>query len=163
MPINIHIVANANCIFLILFRNVFATIGNLHLIALFFKLFNDSLTRFIADAEDPARDRHLLAQNAVRAADGVIAAEDVQIYLQGTNCRVMRPVCELKGYRRIDLKAGESGHVSVPLESEAFCFYNARMEYGAFDGDYRVSVGTSCKNIVGTFNVRVRNGVLQQD
>lgn len=74
----------------------------------------------------------------------------------------MRPVKELKGYLRIALAAGEKKHAMISVGKEAFCFLNAGMEYGMFDGDYTVSVGTSSEKIVGTFEVRVRNGKTEQ-
>lgn len=85
-------------------------------------------------------------------------AEVVQVYLQGRNCGVMRPVAELKGYGRFELKAGEKRRISLSLDPEAFHFYNADMEYGMHDSDYTLSVGTSCKKIAQTFELSVRNG-----
>jgi beta-glucosidase len=82
----------------------------------------------------------------------------VQVYLQGRNCGVMRPVAELKGYGRFELKAGEKRRISLSLDPEAFHFYNADMEYGMHDSDYTLSVGTSCKKIAQTFELSVRNG-----
>ena len=85
-------------------------------------------------------------------------AEVVQIYFEGKNCGVVRPVSELKAYKKTKLKANEKKRISVKVDNEAFYFYNAELEYGMFDGDYTVKLGTSCEQIFYKFDVHVRDG-----
>jgi beta-glucosidase len=87
-------------------------------------------------------------------------AEVVQVYLSGKNCDVVLPVKELKAYRRVEVKAGESKTVTVPVPAEAFRYYDRKMNLGMHDGDYTVMIGTSCNHIVKTFEVKARNGQL---
>lgn len=87
-------------------------------------------------------------------------AEVVQIYLEGRNCGVIRPVSELKGYKKTFLKPGEKKRERITLAPDAFSYYNAELEYGMFDSDDTVKLGTSCRNIVFSKDVSVRNGKL---
>ena len=85
-------------------------------------------------------------------------AEVIQIYLSGHNCDVVMPLRELKAYKRIEARSGERVPVTLEVPIEAFCYYDRRMDYGMHNGDYTVSVATSCADIHKTFEVRVREG-----
>ena len=85
-------------------------------------------------------------------------AEVVQIYFEGRNCDVVRPVSELKAYKKTFLRAGEKKRVVIKIKDEAFKYYNAELEYGMFDADYTVSLGVSCSKILYTFDISVKDG-----
>ena len=87
-------------------------------------------------------------------------AEVVQVYLSGIHCDVVLPVKELKAYRRVEIKAGESQTVTVDVPADAFCYYDRKMNLGMHDGDYTVMIGTSSENIVKAFEVKARGGKL---
>ena len=65
------------------------------------------------------------------------AAEVVQLYVRDPVASVARPVKELKGFRRIVLKAGESREVSFDLTEKDLSYYDAEgrevFEPGTFD------------------------------
>ena len=87
-------------------------------------------------------------------------AEVVQIYLTGRNCDVVMPRMELKAYKRVEVSAGGKTGVTIEVPNEAFWYYDRKMKYGMHNGDYTVSVATSCKDIRHTFEVHVKNGQL---
>ena len=87
-------------------------------------------------------------------------AEVIQIYLSGYNCDVVMPIKELKAYKRVEVAAGETVTVTLEVSAEAFRYYDRKMAYGMHNGDYTVSVATSCVDIHKTFDVRVREGKL---
>ncbi len=87
-------------------------------------------------------------------------AEVIQIYLTGINCDVVMPLKELKAYKRVELQKGKKTELSISVPNEAFCYYDRRMVLGMHDGDYTVSVGTSCADIHKTFEIKVRAGSL---
>ena len=87
-------------------------------------------------------------------------AEVIQIYLSGHNCDVVMPLRELKAYKRVETHAGETVTVTLEVPAEAFCYYDRRMTYGMHNGDYTVSVATSCVDVHRTFEVQVREGKL---
>ena len=69
---------------------------------------------------------------------------------------------ELKAYARVEIKKGEKTQISIPVPNEAFCYYDRRMVLGMHNGDYTVSVGTSCVDIHKTFKIKVRDGKISQ-
>ncbi|KOC92862.1 beta-glucosidase BglX [Winslowiella iniecta] len=65
----------------------------------------------------------------------------VQMYLHDQVASISRPVKELKGFKRIMLKAGESQTVTFPIDVDALKFWNARMQQVAEPGKFSVMIG----------------------
>ena len=84
-------------------------------------------------------------------------AEVVQIYLGARNCDVVRPVKELKAYKRVNLKKKQKEHIVIEVPTEAFFYYNQKLVYGMHDGDYEIMAATSAEDILDTFTVKVRD------
>jgi beta-glucosidase len=80
---------------------------------------------------------------------GTRAGADVaQVYVAEAEPKVPRPPKELKGFSRIELAAGETKHVSVPLNPRAFTFYDvAAKHWHADTGKYSVEVGRSSEDL----------------
>ncbi|EGF49801.1 beta-glucosidase [Bacteroides clarus YIT 12056] len=86
--------------------------------------------------------------------DGV---EVVQLYIQDKIGSVTRPVKELKAFRRVALKAGESTVVSFSLLVSELAFWGYDMTYGVEPGDFRLWVGTSsAEGLSADFTVAAR-------
>jgi beta-glucosidase len=67
--------------------------------------------------------------------------EIVQLYLRDWYASVTRPVSELKGYRKVFLKSGESVIVSFIITKEMLAFYDVNMHYQAEPGEFSIMVG----------------------
>jgi len=81
--------------------------------------------------------------------------EVAQLYVRDLVAGVTRPVRELKGFRRISLKPGESQRVTFTLGPEHLGFYDRHMEYVVEQGTFTVWVGpSSAQGLEGTFIVR---------
>jgi beta-glucosidase len=83
--------------------------------------------------------------------------EVVQLYLRGRISRVTRPVLELKAFRRVPLKPGQSRTVVFELEAEQLASYDVDMVKGVQPGKYRVFVGPSSRTgdlLYADFEVR---------
>ncbi|MBE6755645.1 MAG: beta-glucosidase [Ruminococcaceae bacterium] len=120
-----------------------------------------SYTTFaLDDFECTNNDDSLNIKLTVENTGDYDGAEVVQIYLTGINCDVVMPLKELKAYKRVELKKGGKTEVDIHVPNEAFCYYDRRMNLGMHDGDYTVSVGTSCMDIHKTFEVKVRDSKL---
>ncbi|RKQ39619.1 beta-glucosidase BglX [Enterobacter sp. R1(2018)] len=65
----------------------------------------------------------------------------VQMYLQDVTASMSRPVKELKGFKKVMLKPGETQTVSFPIDIEGLKFWNAEMKYDAEPGTFNVFVG----------------------
>jgi beta-glucosidase len=75
-------------------------------------------------------------------------AEVAQVYVGDTHASVPRPVKELKGFARIELRPGESRHVSIELNRRAFSFYDVkRKDWSAEPGQFGILVGSSSDKI----------------
>ena len=73
--------------------------------------------------------------------------EVVQLYIRDLVASVTRPVKELKGFKKVMIKKGETVDVNFTLTSDDFRFYNNNMKYVAEPGDFKVFVGTSSDDV----------------
>ena len=65
----------------------------------------------------------------------------VQLYLRDEVASVIRPVKELKGFRKVFLKAGETQEVRFKLTEEDLKFVNAQLDRVAEPGVFEVQIG----------------------
>ena len=101
------------------------------------------------DRETDPADFHFLI-------DRGLAAEELLLDV-GSNhdhaAALVRPVKELKGFRKIMIKAGESKDISFSIKSSDLAFYTKDMTFKAEPGDFKVFVGTNsvdCKEAAFT-------------
>ena len=73
--------------------------------------------------------------------------EIVQLYLRDKVGSIARPVKELKDFRKIFLKAGESETVTFVIRKEKLSFYNQQLQWVAEPGDFQIMIGASSKDI----------------
>jgi Beta-glucosidase-related glycosidases len=69
--------------------------------------------------------------------------EVVQLYVSDLFGCVIRPVRELKGFKKVFLKKGETQTVTFTLTPEDLKFYNNELQYINETGDYELFVGNS--------------------
>ena len=69
--------------------------------------------------------------------------EIVQLYTHDPAARIARPVKELKGFRRIHLKAGEAQEVEFELTQEQLKYYDADLNHVVDPGEIEVMIGSS--------------------
>ena len=67
----------------------------------------------------------------------------MQLYIQDKIGSVVRPVKELKGFKRIFLQPGEIKKVIFEVNEEMLRFYDKNLCYQSEKGDFRVFVGHS--------------------
>ncbi len=74
--------------------------------------------------------------------------ETAEVYVGDSHSPVPRPVKELKGFAKADLKPGETKSLSVVLNDRAFSYYDEKAHQWAITpGDFSISVGSSSKDI----------------
>lgn len=73
--------------------------------------------------------------------------EIVQLYIHDRYASLVRPVKELKDFKRIILKPGESRDVTFVITADKLRFYNAALEYVCEPGDFEVMVGSDSNNL----------------
>ena len=82
------------------------------------------------------------------------ATEVAQLYVRDLVGSVVRPVKELKGFQRVDLKAGESKKVTFQLPVADLAFWTIDNEYAVEKGDFQLWVaGDSASGEPVTFSV----------
>jgi len=75
-------------------------------------------------------------------------AEVAELYVSDHNANVSRPVKELKGFAKVNLKPGETQKVSITLDSRAFSYYDPKIrKWTASPGEFGVMVGKSVGDI----------------
>jgi beta-glucosidase len=95
-----------------------------------------------------AKDGVLTAEFEVKNVGTRDGGEITQLYVEDLKPRLVRPVKELKGFRKIFLKAGESQLVSIPLDRSSFAFYDPeRHAWAAEKGNFKILVGASSRDI----------------
>jgi beta-glucosidase len=83
------------------------------------------------------------------------AEETIQLYISKEYSSVTRPVKELKGFKKIFIKAGEKRRVVFTLPTEILAFYDRYMRLVIEPGEYNVMIGRNSEDIVlkGRFKV----------
>lgn len=70
--------------------------------------------------------------------------ETVQLYIRDICASVVRPLRELKGFRRVVLEPGQKQRVRFELTEEMLRFWNEEGRYGSQAGEFEVYVGANC-------------------
>jgi beta-glucosidase len=81
--------------------------------------------------------------------------EVVQVYVQDLIASVVVPNMELKGFKKVVVKAGETVDVSVELDVGKWGVWDRGMEYVVEEGEFVVHVGASSKDLRGNGTVTV--------
>lgn len=81
-------------------------------------------------------------------------AEIAQLYIGKKDGEIFRPARELKGFKKVFLKAGESKRIEIPFDKRTFRYYDVKTEKWEIEGGrYEVTIGASslelrlCKEI----------------
>ncbi|MEO7961581.1 MAG: beta-glucosidase BglX [Ginsengibacter sp.] len=73
--------------------------------------------------------------------------EVVQMYIRDMVGSTTRPVKELKGFQKIDLKAGESKEVSFSIGNNDLKFYDYDLEFVSEPGDFKILIGGNSRDV----------------
>ena len=77
----------------------------------------------------------------------ICSLEVVQLYIRDVVGSITRPVKELKGFQKIDLKAGESKTVSFKITPDDLKFYNSDLKYDWEPGEFVIMIGTNSNEV----------------
>lgn len=75
------------------------------------------------------------------------ADEIVQLYIRDPEASISRPVKELKGFRRIHLKKGETKAVSFDITDDMLKFYNAALDEVLEPGAFSIMIGPDSRKL----------------
>jgi beta-glucosidase len=84
-------------------------------------------------------------------------AETSQLYVSKPKSAVTRAAKELKAFKKVFLKAGESTTVTLDVPVSSFAFYNeAKHSWEVESGNYTLLLGSSSRDIKGKVNIQVK-------
>lgn len=87
-------------------------------------------------------------------------AEVTQVYVSDVESTIYRPVKELKGFKKVFLKAGEEKEVSIELDKRCFAFYNVDAhDWQVESGEFKILVGASSRDIKLEATLNVESSV----
>ena len=108
-----------------------------------------------------------LSQSTAKASNTITASvsitntspvdgkEVVQIYVQDVLASVVVPNKELKGFKKVLVKAGTTAHVDIDLPVTQWGLWNLKMQYVVEPGEFVVWVGSSSADLRGNATVTV--------
>ena len=73
--------------------------------------------------------------------------EVVQMYIRDVVGSISRPMKELKGFQKVEIKAGESKTVMFEIDEELLKFYDTNLDFVAEDGKFEVFIGPNSRDV----------------
>ncbi|WP_294198935.1 glycoside hydrolase family 3 N-terminal domain-containing protein [uncultured Chryseobacterium sp.] len=101
-------------------------------------------------------NENIVTKVNVKNTGSKAGSEVVQLYVKDLLASVSRPVIELKGFRKVYLKPGESKQVSIEVPVKELQFLDEKMNWTVEKGTYRIFVGNSSKNLPLKQNIEIK-------
>ncbi|MDG5490081.1 glycoside hydrolase family 3 N-terminal domain-containing protein [Psychroserpens sp. SPM9] len=113
----------------------------------------------VSKADFAGIDDTITVEVTVNNTSNVDGEEVVQMYVRDNRSSYTRPVKELKGYKRVFVKAGESKTVSIPITAESLAMYDKDFNFVVEPGDFTIMTGnSSADKDLKTTTISVKNG-----
>ena len=93
------------------------------------------------DKKQMSMDDSILVTVDVTNTGKMDGEEVVQLYIRDLIGSITRPVLELKGFQKINLKSGETQKISFIIDKSLLQFYTANKKWEAEPGDFDIFVG----------------------
>ena len=75
-------------------------------------------------------------------------AEIAQLYIGKKDGKIFRPAKELKGFKKVFIKKGESAKVTIPFDDKSFRYFNTSTnKWEVEGGEYQIYIGASSADI----------------
>jgi len=111
----------------------------------------------------PGTNGAVAAQFEIENTGKVEGAEIAQLYVHEKKPHLMRPEKELKGFKKVFLQPGEKQTVSIPLNKEAFAYYDdAKKSWLTQGDDFEILIGSSSRDLRLMGKFTLHNDVIQQ-
>lgn len=93
----------------------------------------------------------------VKNTGKVAGAEVPQIYITQTKSPVMRPAKELKGFKKVFLKAGETRIVNIPVKVQDMAYWDEKTSSWKVDsGEFILNLATSAGDVKYMTSVQIK-------
>ncbi|WEF31578.1 glycoside hydrolase family 3 N-terminal domain-containing protein [Pseudoduganella chitinolytica] len=77
----------------------------------------------------------------------VVGTEIAQLYVRDLVASTVRPLKELKGFRKVTLRPGERQRVTFKIERDTLAFFDSRLRWVAEPGEFHLMVGSAADDI----------------
>jgi beta-glucosidase len=115
------------------------------------------LSNFSTDKKDYEKDDTIHAKLVIKNTGTRYGAEVVQLYVSDPVCSVLRAEKELKGFKKIFLKPGETKTVEMQVKIADLAFYDeAKKGWNTEAGEFVLQLGNSSRNILKTVKILVK-------
>lgn len=89
--------------------------------------------------------------------------ETVQVYVHANDSTIERPVKELRGFEKVQLKKGEKKEVDIVLHADAFTYFDTQMNaFCAEKGTYTIILGQNAHDEIMSTTVELPKNYLIQ-
>ena len=92
-------------------------------------------------------NQNITASVMVTNTSKTAGMEVVQLYIRDMVGSITRPVKELKGFQKIELKAGETKNITFTISVNDLKFYNSDLKFVAEPGDFKVFIGGNSRDV----------------
>jgi beta-glucosidase len=105
----------------------------------------------------PTLSESMLVSVNVKNIGKLDGDEVVQLYVEYPDSKVERPIKQLKGFKRVFIRAGETITVDIPLKPEDLAYWNVdKHAFTVEKGRVNLLVGSTSENILKTKFVEVK-------
>ena len=95
------------------------------------------------DKKRMSREEKITASVTVRNTGERAGEETVQLYIHDLWASIVRPVKELKAFKKVFLQPGEVQTVSFEITNDMLCFISENERYESENGEFEVYIGNS--------------------
>ena len=104
---------------------------------------------------DDSDQKNIKVSVKIANTSDIDGEEVVQLYIHDKAASIVRPVKELKGFEKINIKAGEAKTITFSLTNEELGFYNGEGIFMVEPGEFDVMIGTSSEEgLTGSFELK---------
>lgn len=104
------------------------------------------ISSFDIDKKEVEADGDLRISCKVKNTGKLKGDEVVQLYTTFKNTGIIRPVQELRGFKRVSLEPGEEKTVVFNLSLRQMGYYDENMEFVVEPGTLEIKIGNKCKD-----------------
>lgn len=100
------------------------------------------------------KDNQIEVSINVKNLGEILVEETVQLYIRDCFGSVVRPVKELKGFKKVILQPNEEKNITFVINEEMLRFYTKSMEFKSETGKFKVYIGKNSDDVIeGSFEL----------
>ena len=108
------------------------------------------------DNAEPKADETVTVRVNVTNTGNREGMETVQLYVDDVVSTVSTPMQQLKGFKKVNLKPGETQTVEIKLPMKEMALYNTKMEEVVEPGDFELQIGSASNDIRARRTITVK-------